>query len=142
MREFHEGVNPEYLHKNKFMLVVWFVSFLHVLQSVRDVRPRAHVQLFGNPSQRHCSLGPQRLRGPNLARITFRPSRQLCSRPAQFVQFFAQDTLSPLLGRLTPCFGMMTFARAGGCFGIEKPGLSRQIHIDDGFEPASCSPLP
>ena len=77
------------------------------------MRPRSHVPCCGNPFQRHCRLRPQALRNPNLARITLRTPRQLCSDPAQLVQFFLQESPRLFLAGLPARLGMMTLGGAG-----------------------------
>lgn len=61
------------------MLVVGFVFIFRVLQSVRNMRPRTHAQLFDNQFQRHRPLRQQPLRAPTLARrANFASVRQAC----------------------------------------------------------------
>ena len=57
------------------MLVIGLWFHFCMMQAVGYVCPRSHVQLLGDPLHRDGRLSSQ-------------PLRQLCLRPAQFVQFF------------------------------------------------------
>jgi hypothetical protein len=81
----------EFLHQMELILSPSINFLFRLLQPVRHMRPRAHVQLFGNPLQRHRRLCPQPLGHAGFARIAFGALRQLCARPAKLVQFFVQD---------------------------------------------------
>ena len=91
----------------------WFIVPMPLSQAVRHVCPGTHVQLRGDPFQRHRRLRAQAPRHVDFAAVAFGSRWQICPRPTQLVQFFLHDSARLALRCLTARLAWVTFAGAG-----------------------------
>lgn len=62
-----------------------------MINAIGDVGPCAHVEVGGNPFERHGCLGPQALGDPDLVPVTFRGALQMALGPLEPRALFPED---------------------------------------------------
>jgi hypothetical protein len=85
----------EYFHWSRWMSVL-----LVRVEQAGNLAACCHVQVPGNPGQRHRGSAPKRGGNPDLLRVTLAPRLELGCTPAQTVQFFPKIDFCPFAQRI------------------------------------------